>query len=76
MKNGDYLARVARDGRVVIPKRIRERNSLSAGTLVKFMESGGTLSIVPVPSDPITKERGMLRGYNLTEELLRERHRG
>lgn len=65
---------VSAKGWVVIPKHIRERYGLKKGSRVRFVEYGDTLSLVPLPDDPVAGLRGMLPPEpSLTADLLRER---
>ena len=71
--------KVSTKGRVVIPKKFREKFGLEPGTEVMFVERDGSLTIVKVPKDPVEEGFGILRkfgdGRSWTEELLKERAR-
>lgn len=65
---------ISAKGSIVIPKDIRERHGLKKGDKVRFIESGGLISIIPAVEDPLTALRGRLKGGpSLTEALLEER---
>jgi len=52
-------------GRVVIPKEVRERLHLPAGTRLRLLEDGERLMLVPLHSEAQTAEQGgllVLRG--------------
>ena len=67
-------ARVSANGRIVIPKPLRERYGLKEGSQVQVLDGGGVLAVVPVPTDPVGALRGMLAGGpSPTGELLAER---
>lgn len=65
--------RVSEKGWVVIPQELREKYGLEKGRLVRFVDYGGVLSIVPISDDPVAKGFGLLQGKKLTERLLEER---
>lgn len=67
---------VSAKGWVVIPKHIRERYGLRKGSRVRFIEYGGTLSLVPLAEDPIEALYGKFAdGPSLTADLLEEHAR-
>jgi AbrB family looped-hinge helix DNA binding protein len=71
-----YTAKVSATGRVVIPKRLREKYGLRKGSQVQVIDDGEVLLLVPLPSDPVHALCGMLEdGPSLTEDLLAERAR-
>lgn len=66
-------ATVSAKGWVVIPAEYRAKYNLKPGTRVRFVDYGGSLTLVRVPDDPIKASRGMLKSKtSLTEELLEE----
>lgn len=71
-----YTATVSAKGWVVIPKDLRERFGLHKGTRVQIVADGDSLSIIPVPEDPVEALRGVLAGgTSLTQDLLTEHAR-
>jgi len=68
-------ATVSAKGWIVIPKEIRQRYHLKKGDKVHVIDTGRTLTIVPVSRDPIAEGRGMLKGGppSLTQSLLEDR---
>jgi len=64
---------VSSKGWIVIPKQLRERYGIRPGGKVIIAEAKGSLTLVPVPDDPIEAFQGMLKDYPLVEELLRVR---
>ncbi|BCV24838.1 AbrB/MazE/SpoVT family DNA-binding domain-containing protein [Gelria sp. Kuro-4] len=64
------IARVSPKGWVVIPKELRKHYGLAAGSKVMFVEQEGALLLLPVPRDPIATGRGILKGHDLTSDLL------
>ena len=64
------------EGRVVIPRALREKHGLRKGTRAQVLHSGGVLAIVPLSADPVEARHGMLaEGPSLVRELLAERAR-
>lgn len=64
---------ISAKGWVVIPAEYRTKYGLKPGTRVRFVDYGGSLTLVRVPDDPIKASRGMLKSTtSLTEELLKE----
>jgi AbrB family looped-hinge helix DNA binding protein len=66
---------VSAKGWVVIPKELRERYGIKKGTRIRFVDYGGSISLVPevAEEDPIETLYGMLAdGPSLTEALLKE----
>jgi len=71
-----YQARVSAKGWVVIPKPLREKYGLRPGTYLQIVDDGHTLTLVPLPDDPVQALHGMLAGEaSLTADLLEERAR-
>jgi AbrB family looped-hinge helix DNA binding protein len=69
-----YTATVSAKGWVVIPKPLREKHGLQQGAMVRVIECGRLLALVPLPDDPVEALYGMLHtGRSLTAELLAER---
>ncbi len=66
---------VTRRGQTVIPSPIRKRHQIQDGDRLVWLDDGDTISIVPVPRDPIKALRGSGRGENLVEQLLEQRKR-
>lgn len=67
---------ISTKGWVVIPKKFRIKYGLRPGQKVQIVDYGGSLSIIPMPEDPIATMRGMFAGGpSLTEDLLGERRK-
>ncbi len=67
---------VSNKGWVVIPKAYRKKYQIKSGDRVRIVDYGGTLSIVPLPEDPISALRGLLAAEpSLTKDLLTERQK-
>jgi AbrB family looped-hinge helix DNA binding protein len=68
------VSTVSAKGQVLIPKALRQKYGLKAGTKVHFIEYGGGLYMAPVPDDPIEALHGKFAGGpSMTAELLAER---
>jgi len=52
------IATIDGGGRVVVPKDVRERLGLNAGTEVELTETDGHLEIAPVPTPMQLEQRG------------------
>lgn len=67
---------VSKKGWVVIPKAYRKKYQIKSGDRVRIVDYGGTLSIIPLPKDPISALRGLLpMEPSLTADLLTERQK-
>ena len=70
---------VSREGRVLIPKALREKYGINPGSKVRFIDLRGSLYLVPVPPDPIRAYRGALGKRpgqrSMAQILLDERRR-
>ena len=65
---------ISEQGRVVIPKEIRQRYGLKKGDKVHIIDYGGRITIIPVSDNPIKASHGLLKdGSSLTEALLESR---
>jgi AbrB family looped-hinge helix DNA binding protein len=66
--------RLSQKGWVVIPASLRAKYGLKAGAILKVVDYGGVLAIVPRLKNPIDDGAGMLQGgKSLTQALLDER---
>ena len=68
-------ATVSKKGWVVIPAELRKKYHIEPGTKLVFVDSDGTIALVPVPDDPIEAGYGMLAGEgpSLLDDLLKDR---
>jgi len=60
-------------GQTVIPAEIRKRYDLKKGDKLIWLDTGKTITLIPVPSDIVAALEGSGKGYKLTERLLAER---
>jgi len=60
-------------GQTVIPAKIRKRYNLKKGTKLVWFDKGKTITVVPIPDDPVEALRGSGKGEGLVAKLLEER---
>jgi AbrB family looped-hinge helix DNA binding protein len=68
-------ARVAERGQVTIPKRLRDRLGVKAGTILEFSEERGRLIAVKRGDDPVDRAYGAL-GKGIDTDAILARLRG
>jgi AbrB family looped-hinge helix DNA binding protein len=66
---------VSKKGQIVIPRDVRERHGIKPGDRVQIVDFGGTISLVPIPDDPIAAGLGLLKGGPSWAEMLAEKKR-
>lgn len=70
------IVRATVKGQVIIPARLRKKYGISKGTRVSVSElqEHGAIILRPLPDDPITASKGMLKGEtSILKALLKER---
>jgi len=60
-------------GQTVIPAEIRKRYKLKKGTKLVWLDNGKTITVIPIPDDPVEALRGSGKGKGLLAKLLEER---
>ena len=60
-------------GQTVIPAEIRKRYKLKKGTKLVWLDNGKTITVIPIPDDPVEALRGSGKGEGLLAKLLEER---
>ena len=66
-------SRVTSKGQVVIPKKLREKYGIRPVTVIRWIEKGNGILMVPESEDPIKAARGMLQGTGLLKAYLKEK---
>ena len=69
------ISTVSSKGQIVIPKELREKFGIKRGSRLTWIEAGSALILVPLPDDPISGSRGMLKGKKISTEKLLEARR-
>ena len=64
---------VSKRGQTVIPAPIRKRYRIQEGDRLVWLDDGQTITVIPVPADPVSALRGSGRGEGLIERLLTAR---
>ncbi len=64
---------ITKKGQTVIPAKIRKKYGMSEGLTIQWIDTGETITVVPIPKDRIRTLRGIARGEKLLEKLLHER---
>lgn len=62
-------------GQVIIPVELRKKFNIQKGTSISIEEGEGRVILLrPLPDDPVSASRGMLKGKtSLTKALLKDR---
>ena len=69
------ISSISSKGQIVIPKDLREKYGLKRGSRLAWIDTGSALLLIPLPADPISGSRGMLRGKGISTEKLLEMRR-
>ena len=60
-------------GQTAIPAALRKKYGMKPHMKLAWVDTGGGIRVVPVPSDPVKHFRGVFKGLGLTGSLLRDR---
>ena len=60
-------------GQTAIPAALRKKYGMKPHMKLAWVDTGGGIHVVPVPSDPVKHFRGMFKGLGLTGSVLRDR---
>jgi bifunctional DNA-binding transcriptional regulator/antitoxin component of YhaV-PrlF toxin-antitoxin module len=60
-------------GQTVVPTIIRQRYKITPQTRLEWLDDGHSITVVPIPADPIKALRGRLVGMGLSAALLKSR---
>lgn len=67
------VSQISAKGQILIPRQLRRKLGLKAGSRVQLIEEGSRLVIAPAPADPIAAATGFLTGkFSLTDDLRRD----
>ena len=67
------VSTVTSRGQTAIPAVIRRRYNIKAHTRLEWIDDGHTITVLPIPADPIKALRGRIKNVNLVGALLKER---
>ena len=70
----DLKTTITRKGQTVIPAKIRKKYGMSEGVTIQWIDTGETITVVPIQKGKIRTLRGIVRGGKLLEKLLHERN--
>lgn len=62
-------------GQTAIPAVIRRKYNIGGHTKIEWIDNGRSISVVPIPKDPLKALRGKFRRSSMLEDLLKERKR-
>jgi len=60
-------------GQTAIPVHIRERYNIKVRSRLEWIDDGHSISVVPIPANPIRGMRGRYRGAKLNAALRKYR---
>lgn len=60
-------------GQTAIPVAIRRRYNIRAKTKLEWLDDGHSISVVPIPENPIKALKGRYRDTDLLSALLKSR---
>jgi len=67
-------------GQTAIPAEIRRKYNIKPGTRLEWIDDGRTITVIPVPEDPVKALRGKIKEPDLCKALIEarqeERNRG
>ena len=64
---------VTERGQTAIPAALRKKYGLKAHMKLVWVDTGGGIRVVPVPTDAVKSFRGVFKGLGLTESVLKDR---
>jgi len=60
-------------GQTAIPAAIRKRYNIKPKTKIEWIDDGHTITVMPIPQDPIKALKGRYKDVNLLQALLKSR---
>jgi len=58
-----------------MPSKLRKKYGIKPHSIVRWIDTGRGLMIVPLTGDPVTSSRGMLKGTKVSTRSLLEARR-
>jgi bifunctional DNA-binding transcriptional regulator/antitoxin component of YhaV-PrlF toxin-antitoxin module len=72
VKNKMMTSSVSTRGQLVIPYKLRKKYGIKPHSIVRWMDTGQGLMLIPLTDDPVTSSRGMLKGTKVSTRSLLE----
>lgn len=66
-------SKVSVKGQTVIPKEVRKALGITTHTLLYWKIQDGSVSVYPIPADPVRASVGVLEGKGSFQEFMEER---
>jgi len=60
-------------GQISVPAEIRKRYKIKKGTRLAWLDNGETITVIPLPNDPLEALYGCAKDENLMEALMEYR---
>lgn len=60
-------------GQTAIPIAIRRRYNITPQTKLEWIDDGHTITVLPLPKEPVKELKGRFKGTNLVGALLKAR---
>lgn len=59
---------VSTKGQLVIPYKLRKKYGIKPHTIIRWIDTGQGLMLIPLTEDPISSSKGMLKGTNVSTQ--------
>jgi bifunctional DNA-binding transcriptional regulator/antitoxin component of YhaV-PrlF toxin-antitoxin module len=74
VKNKMIESSVSTRGQLVIPYKLRKKYGIKPNSVMKWIDTGQCLILIPQGDDPVASSRGMLKGTKVsTQSLLKSK---
>jgi len=60
-------------GQTAIPVAIRKKYNIKPSTKLEWIDDGHTITVLPIPQEPVKALKGKFKDVNLREALLKSR---
>jgi AbrB family looped-hinge helix DNA binding protein len=67
------LSTVTVRGQTAIPAAIRKKYNIRPKTKIEWMDDGHTITVMPVPQDPVKALKGRFKDVDLLQALMKSR---